>query len=73
MAPLLTKTELDAMRCGYPDCKHDHAVMHFSPICHPGKPLRACYNKRAGAVIITCAACYAEVARIAPEEHGACQ
>ena len=66
MAKLLSKYEMDNMRCDAPVCHHDHSVIYLHPGCHPRKPVNVRYDKSVGQVIVSCSVCHDEVARFVP-------
>lgn len=61
---VLTRAVLDKMGCYEPLCDHNHdEVLYFHPRCHEGSATWTRYEQ--GLMVITCATCDLEVARIA--------
>ena len=61
---MLTREQLDRMGCYEPLCDHKHDnVLYFHPRCHGGSPTWSRYEQ--GTIVISCATCDTEVARIA--------
>lgn len=65
MGNILTRRELDPMRCETPGCDHaDHPHgLSLHPTCHARAPLQVWY--RDGVLTVLCAGCKTEIARIA--------
>jgi hypothetical protein len=64
----LTQRDLDAVGCDTPSCTYDHSTIYLHPACCDGAPVSARYEKDSGEVVIACAECEREVARIAVQE-----
>lgn len=64
MSKPLTKSDLDAMGCGSPECDHDHSVLFLVAECHPGVAVNLRYDKNRGQLIATCHSCHRKAARI---------
>jgi hypothetical protein len=60
----MQKEDLDGMGCGMPNCGHDHSTLYFHPRCHLQGGTLVRYEKKEGLLIIDCAVCEREVARI---------
>jgi hypothetical protein len=71
MAHILTKMDLDGIRCDAPGCRQDHRVIYFRPACHPNGGLDVRYDKDGGYLALLCRECAEVVERIAPAERGA--
>ncbi len=63
----LTRVVLDKMGCATPFCGHDHSILYLHAQCHPRAKLDARYVKDDGVLILTCAVCQKETARVAVE------
>ena len=67
----LTQEELDDIGCGEPDCtSDDHSViyMHCPNCSRDEENLAICYEKPTGEIVVECAVCEQELARIAVKE-----
>lgn len=64
MSDALTREDLDAVGCDTPGCTHDHSVLVMNASCHPMAGLCVAYDKRSGALRITCGRCDKPVARV---------
>jgi len=53
----LTKTELNAIGCGNPNCGDDHSMLYMYSTCHPFAGLDAMYNKPTGTMHLICREC----------------
>jgi hypothetical protein len=60
----LTAKVLDASGCGTPNCGHDHSVLYLHPRCHPQAGTWVRYEKKSGTLIVDCARCNREIARV---------
>lgn len=62
MSKLLTREDLDSLRCGMPDCTEEHGPLYLHGRCHVEAHTETRYED--GAIVVTCYECGAEVARI---------
>jgi hypothetical protein len=60
----ISKYELNVMGCGTPNCGHDHSILYLHAQCHPRSATWIRYEKIPEVLVITCAKCDKEVARI---------
>ena len=61
----LTREDLEPLGCDAPNCGHDHSVLSLFPTCHSKAGLCVAYDKREGALRISCGRCDKPVALIA--------
>lgn len=61
---MLTRRDLDAMRCSKPGCECGGALVLRSR-CHPRAATWATYNQAIGGLVITCCLCGARITTIA--------
>ena len=70
MTTTLTQTELDTFGCDEPGCRGDHSAiyMNCNSCSYDEQQIAVCYEKPTGEVVVECATCERELARIAVKE-----
>lgn len=58
--------DLERMKCCTPDCDHDShdGLMYFHSLCHPLEPTWVHFDGSTGELVIECAVCKEDVARV---------
>jgi hypothetical protein len=54
---VLTRDDLDQLRCSTPNCGHDHTILYLRPRCHIDGGVEAFYDKRDGTLTLSCNVC----------------
>jgi hypothetical protein len=60
----MKRAELDNAKCDWAACVEEHSKVYFHGKCHPYSPMRVVYEKKTGEVVISCAECRNEIARV---------
>jgi hypothetical protein len=61
---MLTRRMLDDLKCGNPDCTHDHSVIVLKGACHPAKRSDLFWDEPSHVLTVRCAACAFFIASI---------
>lgn len=61
---MLSRAELDQMRCPQRSCDHDHSVLYLRAVCHPEAGLQVSYIKRRGVIVVQCGVCKSVAAEL---------
>lgn len=67
MLMMLTREELDRMRCSTPGCKNEHGPLVIAQGCHPAQGVGLVYMN--GALTVVCHVCTRPICTIAVAEH----